>query len=95
MEYIALIHKDADHEASREEWDSFFKAAGASGMFRGGSAIGHSCKLGEKEAPSMTEYIGGFMRFDTDELAKLLELLAEHPVTKHGGTIELCEMPLT
>ncbi len=33
------------------------------------------------------------MRFDADDLNALRALLEDHPVVKHGGTIELCEMP--
>ena len=41
----------------------------------------------------MTETVGGFMRFDSDDPEELRALLMEHPVILHGGTIELCEMP--
>ena len=33
------------------------------------------------------------MRFDAEDRAKLLELLKQHPVVLHGGSVELCEMP--
>ena len=41
------------------------------------------------------ESIVGFMRFDAENLSDLKKLLESHPVIKHGGTIEVREMPLT
>ncbi len=36
------------------------------------------------------------MRFDADDRAKLLELCEQHAqVVRHGGSVELCEMPRT
>ena len=33
------------------------------------------------------------MRFDSDDKAKLIELLKLHPVVLHGCSLELCELP--
>ena len=93
MQYIALIHKDMDTTPASNEWNHFFKVAAENGMFKGGSEIGVRHVVGQKQVPDTTKYVGGSMRFDSDDLARLLKLLNEHPVIKHGGTIELCEMP--
>lgn len=93
MQYIALIHKDLDSTPGADEWNHFFQMAAESGMFKGGSEIGGRCIIGHKQVPDTTKSVGGFMRFDSDNLDQLLKLLNEHPVSKHGGTIELCEMP--
>ena len=93
MQYIALIHRNTDSTPTPAEWDRFLGAAKETGMFRGGSAIGRRYTVGQKEVADTTETIGGYMRFDSDDFQRLRALLDEHPVTKHGGTIELCELP--
>lgn len=93
MEYIALIHKNTESTPSAEEWSLFFTLANESGMFRGGSEIDNRQTVGNKEVADTTHSIGGYMRFDSDNLPPLLELLNKHPMVQHGGTIELCEMP--
>lgn len=95
MQYIALIHKNTDTTPTADEWNRFMHVARDTGMFRGGSAIGARHAVGEKEVADTTEQVGGFMRFDADDRERLHELLQEHPVIRHGGTIELCEMPTT
>ena len=93
MQYMALIHNNADTVASSAEWERFFEAAAKTGMFRGGSEIGVRHVVGHKEVPDTTKHVAGYMRFDAEDSGQLFELLKEHPVIKHGGTIELCEMP--
>jgi hypothetical protein len=93
MQYLALIHKNADTTPGSDEWNHFFMIAGETGMFKGGSEIGVRHIVGHKEVPDTTKSVGGFMRFDSADLDRLLTLLEAHPVIKHGGTIELCEMP--
>ncbi len=93
MQYIALIHKNTDSTPATYEWDRFFAAAKATGMFKGGSEIGSRYTVGQKAVSDITESVGGYMRFDSDDLERLQALLEDHPVAKHGGTIELCEMP--
>ena len=93
MQYLALIHKNTDTTPTSAEWDHFFKIAAETGMFQGGSEIGVRHIVGHKQVPDTTKSVGGFMRFDATNLDQFLMLLNEHPVIKHGGTIELCEMP--
>lgn len=93
MQYIALIHNNTDSTPTTDEWDQFIDAAQQTGMFKGGSAMGARYTIGRKSASDSTETIGGYMRFDSDDLEQLQTLLEDHPVIKHGGTIELCEMP--
>jgi hypothetical protein len=93
-QYLLLIHDDAKSKASTEEWTQFFVAAKESGYFRGGSEIGERVIVGgDGVSAQPTSHIGGFMRFDADDKAKLLELLRHHPVVLRGGSVELCEMP--
>lgn len=93
MEYIALIHKNTDSMPTPDEWSRFIERATQSGMFRGGSQIGARHVLGSTPVSDVTANVGGYMRFDSDDLSKLKELLKTHPGIVHGGTIELCEMP--
>lgn len=93
MQYIALIHKNTDSMPTIDEWNRFFDAAKATGMFKGGSEIGSRYTVGQKKVPDITKNVGGYMRFDSDDLERLQALLEDHPVTKHGETVELCEMP--
>ena len=93
MQYIALIHKNTDTTPTSAEWGHFFEVAAETGMFKGGSAIGSRHTVGRKVVPDTTQDVGGFMRFDSEDLSQLNELLERHPVVKHGGTIELFEMP--
>jgi hypothetical protein len=92
-QYLLLIQNNAKSESTPAEWDRFFAAAKASGMFEGGSALGERVMIGNVQSAQSTEHIGGYMRFDADDQAKLLELLKQHPVVLHGGSVELCEMP--
>ncbi len=95
MEYITFMHGNKDSDSSKEEWDEFFNLASKSGYFRGGSAIGKRSIVGEKAVPDITSHIGGFMRFEVENLNDLVELLGKHPTVLHGGTVEICEMPKT
>ena len=95
MEYITFMHANTDTQSTKEEWDTFFNLARECGSFRGGSAIGKRSTVGSKDVPDLTDHIGGFMRFDSDTLDDLTELLGRHPTVLHGGTIEICEMPKT
>ena len=93
-QFVLLIHGNPKSHIDPSEWDRFFTAATESGMFRGGSELGERLLIGDKEVPS-SEHLSGFMRFDTKDREKLLELLEIHPILVHGGTLELCEMPLS
>ena len=94
-QYLLFIHNNAMTKTTPAEWDLFFAAAKRSGMFVGGSALGERVVVGDTQSAQSTQHIGGYMRFDADDRAKLLELLKQHPVVLHGGSVELCEMPRT
>lgn len=93
MQYLALIHKNADTRPTPTEWSEFIEIAGRTGLFKGGSEIGMRETIGKKTVPDSSAVIGGFMRFDSDDLPQLLDLLKNHPVVTHGGTVELFTMP--
>ena len=62
-------------------------------MFEGGGTIGERVLLGESVSATSARHVVRFMRFDTDDRQRLLELLETHPVVQHGGSIQLCERP--
>ncbi len=92
MQYLALIHANQKILPSAAEWEHFFTIANASGLFEGGSAVANGVIVGERPAVVLSTRLGGYMRFDADDGAAVLELLQHHPVIRHGGTIELLEM---
>lgn len=92
-QYILLIQGNAKSATSAEEWERFFTTARDSEMFRGGSEIGNRIVVGDSESAQSSEHIVGYMRFDSEDKAKILDLLKSHPVVMHGGSVELCEMP--
>ena len=93
MQYLLLIHNKANTAIPAAEWQEFFAKAIDSKMFRGGSAIKPHLVLGNSNVEKLADRLGGFMRFDTEDKSALLQLLETHPIVKHGGTVELCEMP--
>ena len=95
MEYILFIHNNTDSATTTEQWDLFFAEANKSGVFLGGSEISNQTLIGNKAVNDITNDIGGFMRFESEDKSKILELLERHPVVIQGGTLELCETPKT
>jgi hypothetical protein len=92
-QYILLIQGNLKSDPTSEEWDTFFAATQQSGIFKGGSEIGHRMVVGDTQSAKVTDHIVGFMRFDSDDKQRILKLLEMHPVVVHGGSVELCEMP--
>jgi len=95
MEYILFIHNNVDSPSTDEQWERFFASARQSGIFAGGSEIANQRQIGTKPVASITNTIDGYMRFETDDINKVHDLLALHPVFIQGGTLELCELPKT
>ena len=78
MEYILFIHNNEDHASTQEQWSTFFSAANDSGIFNGGSEITESHVLGTKPIHQTTKSVVGVMRFETDDMDKLNNLLKLH-----------------
>ncbi len=93
LSYLVLIQDNTRTEPTDAEWIDFITTARESGMFEGGSTIGERVLLGESGSARSTRHVVGFMRFDTDDRQRLLDLLETHPVVRRGGSIELCELP--
>jgi len=92
-QYLLLIQGNLKSHSIPEEWEVFFAAAQQSGLFKGGSEIGKRMIIGDAESAKPTDHIVGYMRFDSDDKQKILDLLEKHPVVIHGGSVELCELP--
>ena len=92
-QYIVLIQGNQTSHPTPEEWADFFAMAQQSGLFKGGSEIGDRILIGDTTSAKATDHIVGYMRFDADERLQVQDLLKQHPVVTHGGTVELCEMP--
>ncbi len=95
MEYILFIHKNTDTPTAEDSWKLFSAAARECGLFQGGSEIANRIQIGDKKVSDITEQVGGFMRFESEDSAAVKKLLQSHPVFLHGGTLELYEMPKT
>jgi len=94
-QYILLIQGNTTSESTLEEWQAFFAAACGSGLFRGGSEIGNRMVVGDAQSAKSTDHIVGYMRFDADDKQQILDVLEKHPVVMHGGSVELCELPVS
>ena len=92
-EYLLLVHGNTKSPETEADWNQFLAAAHASGFFRGGSVVGEKLPLGDLNAQPSSDHIVGYMRFDADDRAPLLELLRQHPTVVRGGTVELCTLP--
>lgn len=92
-QYLLLIHGNEKTPSTGDEWERFFAAARQSGLFQGGSEVGKREVLGDTNSATSSDHIVGYMRFDAENKQQLLELLQQHPVVMHGGSIELCELP--
>ena len=92
-QYLLLIHGNEKTPPTAEEWEGFFSAAKKSGTFKGGSEVGRTEIIGDTSSAVSTAHIVGYMRFDSDDKQKILELLKQHPVIIRGGSVELCELP--
>lgn len=92
-QYILLIQDNTKTESTSEDWERFLTLARQSGMFQGGSEIGSRMIVGDVTSAKSTDHMVGYMRFDSDDKQKLLDLLQQHPVILHGGSVELCELP--
>ena len=92
-QYILFIHENTTTAPTPAEWNQFFTLARASGFFEGGSEIGNREFIGDPRGALSSGHIVGYMRFDSADKQKLLDLLAKHPVVAHGGSVELCELP--
>ena len=93
MQFLVFIHNNVTSQPSAEAWQDFFDRAEQSGYFRGGSALRHALTMGAKIEQDCAAVVGGFMRFDADSAAALDDLLQQHPVIVHGGSLEIFEMP--
>ena len=94
-QYLLLIQGNEKTPTTAEEWERFFIAAKSSGTFQGGSEVGNREVIGDAHSAQSSEHIVGYMRFDSVDKHVILDLIRQHPVVLHGGSVELCELPKT
>jgi hypothetical protein len=95
-DFIFLMHANPDAPDTSEQWDTYLEQLGASGVLRGGSAIGAGiCVSRGEAAPAATAHINGFIRIEALDLAHARELVIGNPVYEAGGTVEIRELPRT
>src|SRR5262249_22175671 len=87
VEYIFLMHDDADDEGS---WELYLQTLRENGSFEGGSAIGNGvCVRKRGAAPSVTAHLTGYIRVKADNIEHAKALLAGNPHFEGGGTVEI------
>ena len=92
-QYILLIHNNSAKPAPQSEWETFFKLAQKSELFKGGSEIEEGQIIGKSNSESLSSKLSGYMRFDSEDKQAVIDLLEQHPVVLNGGSVELCTMP--
>jgi hypothetical protein len=93
VDYVFLMHDDADDEGS---WEPYLQRLKTNGSFEGGSAIGDGvCVRKRGTAPSVTAHLSGFIRVKADNIEHAKTLLAGNPHFEGGGTVEIRELPRT
>ena len=92
-QYLLLIQGNEKTPTTAEEWERFFIAAKSSGTFQGGSEVGNREVIGDAHSARSSSHIVGYMRFDSVDKQVILDLIRQHPVVLHGGSVELCELP--
>lgn len=93
-QYILFIQGNTKTQPNNDEWENFFASARQSDLFKGGSEIGDRVIVGDTQSAVSSDHIVGYMRFDAEDRQSILNLLEQHPTVLHGGSMELCELPM-
>ena len=92
-DYIFLMHGGE----TVGEWNAYIETLVATGVMRGGSAIGDGVRVrkGAPDAQNITDYIKGYIKVEVDSLEAAKALLPGNPVYEAGGVVEIRELPKT
>lgn len=74
-----------------EDWNNYINTLVASGLFRGGSALGNGLRASKNHENTNCE-ITGFMRFEAESINEVSALLSGNPVIEAGGEVEISEL---
>lgn len=72
------------------DWGAYVDKLVATGMFRGGSALGNGICSAHGKADSECQVVG-YMRFTAQRIEQVRALLAGNPHFEAGGCVELLE----
>ena len=95
--YLILMHKDVPKPLDNLDaaWGTYLAMLREHGALEGGSAIGGGTTVSKREAASITEHLGGYIRVQAESLDAARALVAGNPVYEAGGTVEIRELPRT
>jgi hypothetical protein len=92
-DYILFMHNDGGR-VEPEEWTAYTGALIAKGMLRGGSAIGGGMSVSQNgESSNITAHITGYIKIEAGDIEQVKAIVADNPVFKAGGTVEIRELP--
>lgn len=93
-EFLLLMHRDTTSPESDDLWDAYFGRLGASGVFKGGSAIGAGETFRKSgDAAPVADQLTGYIKIEAHDLAAARHWLEGNPVYEAGGTVEVRELP--
>lgn len=96
MEFMLLMHSDAERAGTPDEWTRYFAALREAGRFQGGSAIGEGECLRKAGSPGpLHSSFGGYIRVTARDLEDAKSLVSGNPVFEAGGTVEVRQLPRT
>lgn len=94
MDFILLMHDDADEVIADSAWPAYFAMLRDADAFDGGSSIGAG-EVWRKRgtAGAASDHLTGFIRLRAPNMAAARQLAEHNPVFVGGGTIEIRELP--
>lgn len=96
MEWIMLMHNDAQVDVLDGNWPSYIARLSNLSALRGGSAIGPGiCIRKLSPVPEVTAKIVGYVKVEAPTIEAAKSLLEGNPVFEAGGTVEIRELPET
>lgn len=94
-EYIFFMHTDALSEELSSDWVAYLEKLKATGLFRGGSAIGAGQSIRKEAVAGLpTSHISGYIRVEASDLSAAMALLNGNPTYEAGGAVEIRELIL-
>ena len=89
-----MIMKSLGEGGTSADWEQYIELLSQSGKFRGGSALGNGvCVNADDTTRECTA--SGFMKFEAASIDEVLALVAQNPVVKSGGEVEVLELSET
>ena len=94
MEFILLMHDDAQKSVNDGAWPEYLADLASKGVLRGGSAMGDGACFRKDDAPTPAiTALAGFVKIEASDLEHARSLLRGNPVFEAGGTVEIRVLP--